>query len=94
MHGQVEAAGSDVGAQKARQKTHNDSIGHVLDSIWPDFSLCSAAWCDSKAYRLIIQGLRHDLHQIFLSRISALIHFRVLGSIWRLRYERHCFRIA
>jgi hypothetical protein len=47
-----------------------------------------------KPTSLINQWLRHNCLKIFLSRISALIHFRFLGSIWRRRYERHCFRVA
>ena len=41
------------------------------------------ARCDSKSTSLTNQRLRHNCTQIYLPRISALIHFRLLGSIWR-----------
>jgi hypothetical protein len=61
---------------------------------------CSSAGCiaphgvTQKAALLAKQWLHHGAPQIFLSRISALIHFRLLGSIWRPRYERHSFCFA
>jgi hypothetical protein len=41
------------------------------------------------------QACATNCAQIFLSRISEVIHFRLLGSIcWRPRYECNCFRFA
>jgi hypothetical protein len=42
----------------------------------------------------VFQRLGHNCPQIFLSRISAVIHFLLLGSIWRPKYERYCFCFA
>ena len=88
IHGKVECG--SFGAKPSC----NDSRKRVFGFGFRESCLCCNARCDSKANVVDIQEPRHNWHQIFLPRISALIHFRFLGSIWRPRYERHCFRFA
>jgi hypothetical protein len=68
---------------KAPARGNSPNLFQKTAAIW--FSRRLWRQCDSKANVLTNPWLHRGGSQIFLSRISALIHFRFLGSIWRPR---------
>ena len=63
---------------------HSESGIQSLDLVRHSRAGCDTQ-CDSNANVLTNQWLHRGEAEIFLPRISALIHFRFLGSIWRPR---------
>jgi hypothetical protein len=61
----------------AGKKSLNESINRLVDfSACRDAACaCCDTWCDSKVNALNNPGVRPNWHNIFLSRISVLIHF-------------------
>jgi len=61
------------------RKSLNDSIKRMVGSIFVLAATQACArrdtWCDSKVNALNNPGVRPSWHNIFLSRISVLIHF-------------------
>jgi hypothetical protein len=57
-----------------------------VQGAWLQFvSAVARSSVTQKPTRFVISWRRGNSRQIFLSRISAVIHFRSLGSIWRPR---------
>jgi hypothetical protein len=61
------------------RKSLNDSVKRLVGSIFvlaaTQACACRDTWCDSKVNALNNPGVRPNWHNIFLSRISVLIHF-------------------
>jgi hypothetical protein len=87
--GQVECGRPGIAAQNVAPETSlkciSDAFKALPDSISATFRPAAVHGVTQKPVPQINHGVLYILPQIFLSRISALIHFWFLGSIWRPR---------